>query len=47
MVDRDGDRRDEIIIDFGTPFGLWQYANAVWGHVHASSRKILLEGWFH
>lgn len=47
MVDRDGDRRDEIVIDFGTPFGLWQYANGAWNHVHALTAEGLIKGRYH
>ena len=46
MADRDGDRRDEVIIDFGSPFGLWQYGNNQWTQVHGFSPESLLEGRF-
>ena len=47
LVDRDGDRRDEILVDFCAPLGLWQNANGVWSQVHALNPDLLLKGCFH
>ena len=47
MADRDGDRRDEIIIDFGAPYGVWQYANGAWTPIHALSPEGVVKGLFH
>jgi hypothetical protein len=48
LADRGGNGKDEIIIDFGPTYGLWQHANdSVWSQIHALSPLSLAVGRFY
>jgi hypothetical protein len=48
LGDRDASGRDEIVVDFGSAWGLWQYANdASWSLLHAVSPESLAAGRLH
>jgi hypothetical protein len=46
--DLDGSGRDEVVIDFGATWGLWQYANdSAWSQLHPLSPEGIVAGRFH
>ena len=48
LADRDGGGKDEVLIDFGQAYGLWQYTNdSAWSHQHALNPESMAYGRFH
>jgi hypothetical protein len=47
LADRDGTGKDDVVIDFGSAYGLWQYANdSAWNQLHLVSPEGVVAGWF-
>lgn len=48
LVDRDTTGKDEVLIDFGTTYGLWQYTNdTAWSELNGLSPEGMVSGGFH
>jgi hypothetical protein len=48
LADLDGTGKDEVIVDFGPAYGLWQYANdAAWSQLHGFSAAGVTGGRFY
>ena len=44
-TDLDGNGRDDLVIDFGAPFGVWVYMNQQsWSQLHALSPSEIVAG---
>ena len=48
LADLDGTGKDEVIVDFGPTYGLWQYVNdSAWSQLNAISPAGLAAGRFY
>jgi hypothetical protein len=48
LADLDGNGKDDVVIDFGPPFGLWQYLNSsTWSQLHGISPVGIAAGRFY
>jgi hypothetical protein len=48
LADRDRNGKDEVVIDFGAPWGLWQHVNdSAWDQLHPVSPEETVAGRFH
>ena len=48
MADVDGNGIDDVVIDFGAAYGVWEYVNgSTWQQLHWLSPETMTAGRFH